>query len=86
MGPVEIPATPKQVVSLDAYVGLQTLDELGAPVVATGTLGGGLHTLVRTASQELPSIGVTALGDVQLEAIALAAPDLIVGRQPIGEE
>ncbi|QII07248.1 ABC transporter substrate-binding protein [Rhodococcoides fascians A25f] len=86
MGPVEIPATPKRVVSLDAYVGLQTLDELGAPVVATGTLGGGLRTLVSIASQELVSIGVTALGDMQLEAIALAAPDLIVGRQPIGEE
>lgn len=86
MGPVTVPVNPQRVVSLDAYVGLQTLDELGAPVVATGTLGGGLRTLVSTVSQELPSIGVTALGDVQLEAIAAAAPDLIVGRQPIGEE
>lgn len=86
MGPVAVPADPQRVVSLDAYVGLQTLDELGAPVIATGTLGGGLRTLVSAASQELPSIGVTALGDIQLEAIAAAAPDLIVGRQPIGEQ
>ncbi|GHP18465.1 ABC transporter substrate-binding protein [Rhodococcus fascians] len=86
MGPVEVPVDPQRVVSLDAYVGLQALDELGAPVIATGTLGGGLRTLVSAASQELPSIGVTALGDMQLEAIAAAAPDLIVGRQPIGEE
>lgn len=86
MGPVTIPVNPKRVVSLDAYVGLQTLDELGAPVVATGTLGGGLRTLVGTGSQQLPSIGVTALGDLQFEAIASATPDLIVGRQPIGEE
>ncbi|RZL61076.1 MAG: ABC transporter substrate-binding protein, partial [Rhodococcus sp. (in: high G+C Gram-positive bacteria)] len=74
MGPVTVPVNPQRVVSLDAYVGLQTLDELGAPVVATGTLGGGLRTLVSATSQELPSIGVTALGDVQLEAIAAAAP------------
>lgn len=86
MGPVAVPVNPQRVVSLDAYVGLQTLDELGAPVVATGTLGGGLRTLVSATSQQLPSIGVTALGDMQLEAIAAAAPDLIVGRQPIGEE
>jgi iron complex transport system substrate-binding protein len=85
MGDVVVPSNPARVVSLDAYVGLQTLDELGVPVVATGTLGGGLRTLVSDSSQQLPSIGVTALGDVQLEAIAAASPDLIVGRQPIGE-
>lgn len=86
MGPVVVPVDPQRVVSLDAYVGLQTLDELGAAVVATGTLGGGLRRLVSSASQALPSIGVTAIGDMQLEAIAAAAPDLIVGRQPIGKE
>ncbi|WP_231476474.1 ABC transporter substrate-binding protein [Rhodococcus sp. UNC23MFCrub1.1] len=85
MGDVVVPATPTRIVSLDAYVGLQTLDELGVPVAASGTLGGGLRTLVSTSSQQLPSIGVTAAGDVQLEAIAATAPDLIVGRQPIGE-
>ncbi|WP_037139901.1 ABC transporter substrate-binding protein [Rhodococcoides fascians] len=85
MGDVVVPAGPTRIVSLDAYVGLQTLDELDVPVVATGTLGGGVRTLVGEASQQLPSIGVTALGDVQLEAIAAANPDLIVGRQPIGE-
>lgn len=86
MGLVEIPKDPQRIVSLDAYVGLQTLDELGVPVVATGTLGGGLRRLVSEDAQALPSIGVTALDDVQLEAIAAAAPDLIVGRQPIGEK
>ncbi|ORM35533.1 ABC transporter substrate-binding protein [Williamsia sp. 1135] len=86
MGPVAIPVAPQRVVSLDAYVGLQALDELRAPVVATGTLGGGLRTLVSTTAQDLPSIGVTATGDIQLEAIAAATPDLIVGRQPIGDK
>lgn len=85
MGDVVVPSQPTRIVSLDAYVGLQTLDELEVPVVATGTLGGGVRTLVGETSQQLPSIGVTALGDVQLEAVAAAAPDLIVGRQPIGE-
>lgn len=84
MGPVDVPEDPQRVVSLDAYVGLQTLDELGAPVVAAGTLGGGVRTLVSDEAQELPSVGVTA--ELQLEAIAAAEPDLIVGRQPIGEQ
>lgn len=84
MGPVDVPESPQRVVSIDAYVGLQALDELGAPVVAAGTLGGGLRTLVSDEAQDLPSVGVTA--ELQLEAIAAAEPDLIVGRQPIGEQ
>lgn len=84
-GNVIIPGNPQRIVALDAYVALQTLSELGAPVVATGTLGGGVRTLVDSKAQEIPSIGATAADELNFEAVAAARPDLIVGRQPIGE-
>lgn len=80
----EVPISPQRIVALDAYSTLQVLDELGAPLVAAGSLGGGTRVLVSEQAAVLPSVGVTI--DINLEAVAAARPDLIVRSTPFVEE
>lgn len=83
-GPVEVPADPQQIVALDPYVTLQTFDELGAPLVAAGSLGADTRAFVSEEAQQLPSIGEGT--ELNYEAIATARPDVIVGLETYGED
>lgn len=82
-GPVAVPIHPQRIVAIDPYASLQVLDELGAPLVAAGSPGTGPRLLVSSESQDLPS--VSASGEVDLEAVVIANPDLIVGTSGIAD-
>ncbi|TDD48309.1 iron-siderophore ABC transporter substrate-binding protein [Kribbella antibiotica] len=78
LGNAYIPVSPKRVVSLDASGGLQVSLEVGAPLIASETLGGAVGI---PGYLPRPAAGFESLGFNQpnLEKIVKLAPDLIIG-------
>lgn len=83
-GDVEVPAAPERIVALDPFATLQTLDDLGAPLVAAGSLAGGERKFVSEATAALPAVGMGT--ELDHEAIAAARPDLIIGLESYGDD
>jgi len=78
LGNTAIPVSPKRVVSLDAFGGLQVSLEVGAPLIASETLAGAVPV---PGYLPRPAAGFQSLGTGQpnLEKLVKLAPDLILG-------
>jgi iron complex transport system substrate-binding protein len=84
---VEIPVAPQRIVAIDASRTLQILDELGAPLVGGGALGGGVRIFVGDETRALPVTSDRSdQTKVLLEAVVKVRPDLITGQEQFGEE
>jgi len=78
LGNTDVPVSPQRVVSLDALGGLQVSLEVGAPLIASETLDGGVPV---PGYLPRPAAGFQSLGIDQpnLEKLVQLKPDLIVG-------
>ncbi|MFP4512124.1 MAG: ABC transporter substrate-binding protein [Acidimicrobiales bacterium] len=77
-GETEAPADPQRVVALDGGTTLPTLLDLGVPVVGAAIPDDGVDTAL-FAPGELDGIEPIGFPEPNLEAVAAARPDLIVG-------
>jgi len=87
LGTACVPADPQRIVSLDPLTALPTLLEVGAPVVASLSVYADADPFPTYLDPALVE-GIEVIGSMQsvnLEAIAAADPDLIIGAVPIVE-